>query len=229
MKDNTKINVTPESLLSLTGIASMTAGVLYIFIQLIHPLDELASVSTDRWSVVAVLTSVMSFLNIIGFIGIYSSNIKKLRILGLIGFIALILFWLISMIFSFNEAFILPLLVKSSPEFVIGMTGLFTNVISTADVGIFPILSIISGLLYIFGGMIFGFAFIRSGVLPKYVTILFTVASGITILASIVPHPFDRALAIPMGISLVLLGWQVFYRYKYAVIEDIFEVQSRRY
>lgn len=202
MKNNSNV-------LKLTGIFGMIAGALYITIQFIHPADDITSVGTTLWMVIGLSTSFMSLSFLIASTGIFVKQMPKLGIIGRIGYLMFAVFWIISMIFSFNEAFIYPLLKTEYPEFVVSLLGLFNGGIPSVDIGIFPILAAVSGLMYVFGGLLLGIGTLKTGIFPKGATILFSVSSLVTITSSIIPHPFDRMLAIPLGISMILLSCEL--------------------
>ena len=76
--------------------------------------------------------------------------------------------WLaLIMVFSFVEAFILPLLAAESPAFVAGFLGVFTGIAGEIDLGILPTLWQVSGPLFIVGPLLFAIATFRAGVLPR--------------------------------------------------------------
>ncbi len=207
---NTRISVTvgPKELVRISGVLWALGGFTYIFIQLIHPLDALASVvnQTGRWILVAVLTSLMSLFNAVGLTGSYAMQSRKAGLLGLIAYAMFAGFWLISMIFSFDEAFIWPLLAISQPDFVEGMTGLFNGGASGFDLGIFPGLASVAGLSYILGGVLFGIASLRAGVVSRASSVGLLIASVATMGTALVHHPYDRIFAVPMGLALIGLG-----------------------
>lgn len=203
-----------QQLTRLSAIFLILGGFLYAFIQFIHPEDTLTSVNTTLYIGVAIATSIMSLLVAMGLLGNYLFQAYKVSKWGLLGLVLSMIFWFISMIFSFNEAFILPLLTSQSSEFVKGIVGVFNSVPVDANLGIFPTLASISGLLYVFGGLIYGLASTRAKFYNSKVTLLYSVSAFATILASFVPHPFDRLFALPMGISLVLLGICMFQNLK---------------
>lgn len=196
-----------NNLYKLSGIMLMLGGLLYIVIQFIHPIDELASVSTPLYIGVAIMTSVMSSLIFLGILGLYIKHMEYTGVLGGISIVIFGLFWIISMIFSFNEAFVLPLIEDSSTEFVIGMTGLFNSVEVSANLGIFPSLAIIAGLMYVLGGATLGISLYQSKHFPRNRAVLLCISSIITLASGLIPHPLDRGLAIPMGIALILSGY----------------------
>ncbi|HZG84850.1 hypothetical protein [Paenibacillus sp.] len=194
------------SLTRWAGLFLVLAGILYILIQLIHPADDLSSVNSQLWVIVACLTMVMSLSSLIGITGIYTRQVEESGWLGLFGWIMFGLFWLISAAFSFVEAFVLPLLTTDAPKFVEGMTGIFGGTNSEADLGIFQALAPIAGVMYILGGLLFGIATFRAKVHPPLGAVLLAVAAVATVAAAIIPHPYDRILAVPMGIAQIWLG-----------------------
>ncbi|MDQ0233646.1 hypothetical protein [Metabacillus malikii] len=206
-KNDKKQVITGKSLMRWTGRFAILAGVIYICIQFIHPKDHISSVSTDLWVIIACTTCMMSLFSLIGIIGIYTRQVEETNWLGLIGFILFSLFWLISMIFSFIEAFILPLLPTDAPEFVEGLVGIFAGTTSTVNLGVFPLLAPFAAILYGLGGLLFGLATYRAGVFPRMAGALLSFAAVVTFAAAIIPHPFDRILAVPMGLALIWLGW----------------------
>ncbi|WP_431028389.1 hypothetical protein [Lysinibacillus sp. LZ02] len=205
-----KRKVTGKSLIRWAGFFAILAGILYISIQFIHPADNIASVNTGLWVVIACLTSIMSLFSLIGIIGIYTRQVEEAGWLGLIGFVFFSLFWVISMNFSFNEAFVLPLLTSDAPKFVEGILGIFGGTKSAVDLGIFPVLAPIAAVLYSLGGLLFGIAIFRASVLPRMAGALLSSAAVVTFAAAIIPHPFDRILAVPMGLALIWLGYALF-------------------
>jgi hypothetical protein len=59
---------------------------------------------------------------------------------------------------------------------------------------------------FLAGGLIFGIALYRAGVLARWATLLLAVGGVVTILLSVLPDAFYRLLAFPNGIAMVGLG-----------------------
>jgi len=206
-KNEKKRSITGKRLMRWAGIFAILAGILYIGIQFFHPVEHISSVSTNLWVVIACTTSMMSLFSLIGMTGVYTSQVKEAGWLGLIGFILFSLFWLISMIFSFNEAFVLPLLTTDAPKFVEGLVGIFGGTKSTVNLGIFPTLAPIAAILYSLGGLLFGIATFRARIFPRIAGAFLSFAAVITFAAAVIPHPIDRILAVPMGLAFIWLGY----------------------
>lgn len=203
--------INKELSFKLSGISLALAGILYALVQFIHPKDEIAAVSTNIFVVVAVLSILMALLSIYGIYGIYKKQETKIGTLGLIGMLLFNLFWLVSAFFGFLEAFVLPLIVDSSPEFVLGMVELFSETNhSTANLGIFPILSQLSAVFYVAGSLILRIQTIRLKSFPQIPSYIFAASALLTILASFIPYPINRIFALPMAVAFIWLGYHLF-------------------
>lgn len=206
VQGDAKTSIRRETLVKIAAILLILGGLLYILVQFIHPPDDISSVGTSMWTVVALSTSTMSLFIFLGLLGTYLVQVEEVGLLGLLGVLMFGLFWLVSMIFGFVEALILPLLTAHYPEFVAGMVGLFGNVVSDVDLGLFPGLASIFGIFYIVGGILYGLAGYRGNVLSRNAFLFLIIAALATVATGIVPHPMDRVFAIPMGVSLIWIG-----------------------
>jgi len=202
-----KRGLTTAVLIRWAGLFAIIAGTLFIAIQLIHPTEHISSVNTNLWVIVGSLTSAMSLFSLIGILGIYTRQVRESGWLGLAGVLIFSLFWLLAMVFSFIEAFVLPLLTTDAPRFVEGFLGIFGGSISEVNLGILPILAPLAGGMYLLGGLLLGIATLRASVLPRLAGALLAFSAVVTLGASIIPHPLDRILAVPMGIALIWLGY----------------------
>jgi len=206
-KKESKLKVTATVLVRSAGLFAILAGLLYIVIQLIHPSDDIASVNSDLWVLVACMTIAMSLFSLFGITGIYMRQVQEAGWLGLAGYVIFSLFWITSTSFSFIEAFVLPLLTTDAPEFVAGLTGIFGVTDSEVNLGVFRALAPIAGVMYLLGGLLFGIATYRAGILPRFAAALLAFGAVVTLAAAVIPHPLDRILAVPMGLALIGLGY----------------------
>jgi hypothetical protein len=208
------MEITSWKLIRWAGLAAILAGILYIVIQLIHPPDNLASISTGAMATASYLTVAMALSGLIGIGGIYARQVEKAGWLGLLGFLMLSLFWVATTALNFAEAFILPLLTKDAPKIVEGILGIFAGSASEVNLGVLPALAPIAAGLYIVGGLLLGIATLRAGIATLRAGILPRWAAGLLIFGALAPlassllgHPADRILAVPMGIALAWLGY----------------------
>src|SRR5437868_11762389 len=108
---------TTSNLIRFTGLAAVPAGIVFAGIQPIHPPDVVESVTTSAWAVITSLKFAMCALFLVGITGLYARQAEKAGLLGLVAFLVLGTSWMLQSAFVFAEAFILPPLAASAPQF----------------------------------------------------------------------------------------------------------------
>jgi membrane protein implicated in regulation of membrane protease activity len=101
----------------------------------------------------------------------------------------------------------LPLWATTAPTFVEGFLGLFNGHPGEMNLAVLAALYSLSGIVYIFGGLLFGFATFRAGILPRWPAGLLAVAAAVTPAAALLPHEIQRLAGIPVGVALAWLGY----------------------
>jgi hypothetical protein len=203
------MKITASSLIRWSGLAALVAGLIFAGIQPIHPPDVVASVTTGEWAIITTLKLAMCLLFLLGIAGIYARQVERAGWLGLAGFLLLTLSWWLQTAFVFAEAYILPQLATTAPKFVDGTLGtLAAGRTSKVDLGALPaIYSLGVGIPYMLGGLLFGIATLRAGILPRWPAGLLAVAAALTPAAALLPHDIQRLAAIPVGLALAWLGY----------------------
>jgi hypothetical protein len=202
------MKITASNIIRWAGLSAVVAGVLFVVIQTIHPPDVLSSVTTGRWAIVHYLGVAMGFLGLLGVAGLYARQVEEAGWLGLAGYLLLSLFYALTVAFQFAEAFISPLLATEAPEFVEGFLGIVTGAPSEIDLGALPAIYSLTGFVgYVLGGLLFGLATLRAGILPRWAGGLLAFAAVSVLAAPLLGHPLDRILAVPMGLALAWLGY----------------------
>src|SRR5215204_1141581 len=198
---------TASKLIRWAGLAALVAGIIFAGIQPIHPADVVSSVTTGAWAIITPLKTVMCLLLLVGIVGIYARQVKEAGWLGLAGFLLFGVGWAITTAFVFAETFIMPPLASVAPKFVDGFLGVAASRASEVDLGAIPALFVSAGILYMLGGLLFGIATFRAGILPRWAGGLLAVTAALTPLAALLPHDIQRLAAMPMGIALACLGY----------------------
>ncbi|MBF6592868.1 MAG: hypothetical protein IVW51_00295 [Thermaceae bacterium] len=185
----------------------MVAGIIFAGIQPIHPADVLASVTTGAWAIITPLKTAMCLLFLLGILGLYARQVEKVGWLGLVGYLLFSLSWALQTAYVFAEAFIIPPLASVAPKFVDGLLGAASGRASEVNLGALPGLYALVGILYMLGGLLFGIATFRAGILPRWAGGLLASTALLTPLAALLPHAIQRLAAIPMGVALAWLGY----------------------
>ena len=197
-----------SNLIRWAGLSATSSGILFIFIQTIHPLDILSSVTTAQWAIVHYLGVTMSFLGLLGIAGLYARQVEEVGWLGLAGYLLFSLFFALTMAFQFLEAFISPLLATEAPKVVEGFLGIASGHATETNLGALPAVYSATGVCYLLGGVLFGVATFRARILPRWAAGLLAVGTLLPILgSSLFPHPYDRIFAVPVGLALAWLGY----------------------
>jgi hypothetical protein len=203
------MKITASRVIRWAGLSAMAAGIIFAGIQPIHPPDVLSSVTTSAWAIITTLKTVMCLLFLIGITGLYARQVERAGWLGLAGFLLLTLSWWLQTAFVFAEAYILPPLATTAPKFVDGTLGtLAAGRASEVNLGALPALYNLGvGIPYMLGGLLFGIATLRAGILPRWPAGLLAVAAVLTPAAALLPHAIQRLAAIPVGLALAWLGY----------------------
>jgi hypothetical protein len=201
------MTITAAKLIQWAGLAAMAAGIIFAAIQPIHPPDVLASVTTGAWAIITPVKTAMCLLFLLGLAGLYGRQADKAGWLGLGGFLLFSLSWALNLAFIFAEAFILPRLATTAPAFVEGFLGIFNGRPTGLDLGALAALYGLTGILYMLGGLLFGIATFRAGILPRWAAGLLAVTAVVTPAAALLPHEFQRLAGMPVGFALAWLGY----------------------
>ena len=201
------MKITASSLIRWAGLAALVAGICFVVLGLLHPPNVLSSVTTTRWTIVHSLALAMSLFGLLGIMGLYARQVKEAGWLGLAGFLLLSLWLVLILPFTFFEVFFLPLLATEAPTFVKGFLGIFTGSASGINFGALPALWQLSSVLLLLGGLVFGIATFRAGILSRWAAGLLAVGCVLSPAAALLPHEVQPLVAVPIGVGLAWLGY----------------------
>jgi hypothetical protein len=201
------MKITASSLIRWAGLSAMVAGIFFVVVGLFHPPDVLSSVTTPRWAIVHSLASAMCFFWLLGITGLYARQVKETGWLGLAGYLLFSLWPVLTVPFTVAEVFILPPLATDAPTFVESFLGIFNGSPGEMNLGVLGALYDLSGVLLILGGLLFGIATLRAGILSRWAAGLLAVAAVLTPAAALLPLEHRSIVAVPVGIALAWLGY----------------------
>ena len=203
------MSITTSKLTQAAGVSALLAGLLYIVRQPLHPTDEVSEVYGVAWLIVGYMTLCMSVLGLAGVTGIYLRQVRETGLLGLIGYLMFGSWFVLLTAFTFAQTLILPPLAPEAPQFVDSFLGIFSGSGGEIYLGALGSLALVSAVLYIPGGLMFGIAIYRARVLSRGGAGVLIVGMALTPLASIFPHSAGSVFAVPVGLAMVWLGYSL--------------------
>jgi hypothetical protein len=203
------MSITTSRLGQAAGVAAVVAGTIFVLVQINHPPMGVASVSTTDWLVRSTAKTVMAALALAGITGMYLRQRAVVGAFGLAGYLLLSVGYLLMFGTEFAAAFVLPAAATSSPGFVNDVVVAAFGGHAAGDIGALTTVFALTGATYVAGGLVFGIATFRAGVLSRWAAVLLAVGNVSTLALAVLPESFNRPLAVPTGIALVGLGWSL--------------------
>ncbi|MET0766789.1 MAG: hypothetical protein ABWY50_04020 [Aeromicrobium sp.] len=201
------MDITPHSLSRAAALCAAGAGTLFIAVQINHPPLDLDLVGTTEFLVRQTAKILMTVLALVGLAGVYLSQTRRMGLLGLAGYLIFSAGYLAMFAVEALAAFALPTLEATSPGFVQDVLTAAIGGKPEGDIGGMQLLLNLSGIGYMLGGLLFGIALYRAGVVARWASALLAVATASTLALAVLPEAFNRPFAVPTGIALIGVGW----------------------
>jgi hypothetical protein len=196
-----------RNLIRWAGGSTIVAGIFYVVVGLFHPPNIASAVTTPQWAIIHDIATAMTFFGLLGLTGLYARQVKESGWLGLAGYLLLSLWLLLIMGFTFTEVLILPVLATTAPTFVESWMGMFNGSAGPMNIGTLSTVWTLTAPLYMLGGLLFGIATIRAGILSRWAAGLLAVGTVLAPAAALLPLDLQPKMAVPVGIALVWLGF----------------------
>jgi hypothetical protein len=203
------MTITPTALSRAAGAAAVAAGAIFIAVQINHPPMDVSSVNSAEWQIRFTAKLVMCGLALAGITGMYLIQVREIGVLGLVGYLLLGAFYVLEAGVEFTGGYVIPALSDVSPRFVNDVLAVSIGDAASGDIGHLQTAFALAGFFYIVGGLVFGIALFRTGVLARWAAALLAVANLSTIALAALPDAFNRPLAVPNGIAMIGLGYSL--------------------
>jgi hypothetical protein len=202
------MTITTTTLTRAAGLAAVAGGLLFIAVQFKHPLLTAEFTTTTEYTVRETAKILMAVLSLVGITGIYLRQVRQIGVLGLIGYLLLSVGYLTILSIQVIAVFVLPDLAASQPGYVSDALAVAHSGHPVGDVSQFQTLTNIA-ITYIAGGILFGIALFRAGILARWAAALMTLGAVATIATFQLPELTQRLFAIPAAIALIGLGYSL--------------------
>jgi hypothetical protein len=200
------MTITATGLIKAAGAAAAVAGAIFIAVQIKHPATDTFTTETTQWVARECAKVVMAALALAGITGMYLRQYRKAGLLGLVGYLVFAAGYLAMLCVEVIAAVVLPNLVRTEPGFVNDVVTAANGGTANGDIGGLQILFGLMGAGIILGGLIFGIALFRTGVLARWAAALLAASTGALAALTVLPESFNRPLAVPVGMALIALG-----------------------
>jgi hypothetical protein len=148
----------------------------------------------------------MSVLALIGLTGMFLRHRSRFGVLGLAGFALFAVGYLAMFATECIIGYVLPTIAHSNPAYVQGVIDAAMGRGTSVDIGNMQVLLMAMGLGYPLGGLLFGIALFRAGILARWAAALLAYGTVSVLALAALPESFSRPFAVPTGIALIGLG-----------------------
>ncbi len=198
--------INSDRLTAAAGLCAVAAGAIFLTVQLNHPPLNLDTVVTTEVIARNAAKVVMAMLALAGITGMYLRQLQRMGILGLLGYLLFSLGYLATFCVVVIGGFVLPTLAGIAPAYVEDVLAVAEGGSAVGDIGLMQVVFTLSGVGYLVGGLLFGIALFRSGLLARWASALLAVGTIATVSLQVLPESFNRPLAVPVAIALIGLG-----------------------
>lgn len=200
------MQISSSALTKAAGAAAVAAGAIFVLVQVGHPPADSFTTETAAWVARSTAKVVMTVLALAGIAGMYLRQHREAGVLGLLGYLVFSVGYLGMFGTEVVAATVLPNLTETQPGFVNDVVTAAVGGTPAGDIGGLQVLFNVGGAGYILGGLIFGIALFRAGVLARWAAALLAVSTVATAALAVLPEAFNRPLAVPEGLALIGLG-----------------------
>jgi len=203
------MSLTTTSLTRAAGLCAVAGGLLFIAVQINHPPVDLAFVTTPEYTVRQSMKICMAVFMLIGLAGMYLSQVRRNGVLGLLGYLILSFGFVSMLAVEVAGVVVMPAIAGSTPGYVSSVLAVALGGKATSDIGLMVPLSLLMGLGYMAGGLVFGIALFRAKVLARWACVLLAAATTFSAAIPLLPQVNQRLFAVPTGLAMIGLGWSL--------------------
>ena len=200
------MNLTANRLTAVAGLCAAAAGAIFVGVQIKHPPADVAHLVTSERAIREIAKALFCVLALIGFTGMFLRHRSRFGVLGVAGFGLLGVGYLTLFATECIVGLVLPTVAHVNPGYVQDVITAAVGGHPRGDIGGMQVLLAASGIGFPFGGLLFGIALYRAGVLSRWACVLFAYGSISVLALAVLPESFNRPFAVPTGIALIGLG-----------------------
>jgi len=145
-------------------------------------------------------------LALAGLAGMFLRHRHQFGRLGRVGYSLLSVGFLAMIVQECMIGYYLPTIAHSKPVYVQHVLNGAMAHGASSGIGAWQGLFLIAGMGYSLGGLLFGIALFRAGVLARWTALLLAYGTTSALALAALPESFSRPFAVPTGVALIGLG-----------------------
>ena len=200
------MNATTHRLTAISGLCAAAAGAIFVGVQINHPPADVAHLLTSEMTIRETLKVLFCVLALAGFTGMFLRHRGQLGRVGVAGYSLLTIGFLALFATECIVGYVLPTEAHTDPVYVQHVLNGAIGHGPSSGIGGMQALFLAAGIGYPIGGLLFGIALFRAGVLSRWASALFAYGTTSALALAVLPESFDRPFAVPTGIALIGLG-----------------------
>jgi len=198
-------NTTTNRRTAIAGICAAAAGAIFIGVQINHPPADVAHIVTTEMTIRMTAKVLFCALTLAGLAGMFVRHRHQFGRLGRAGYALVSVGFLAMLVQECLIGYYLPTLAHSKPVYVQHVLNAAMAHGDSSGIGALQGL-FLAGMGYSIGGLLFGIALFRAGVLSRWASALFAYGTVSALVLAALPLSFSRPFAVPTGVALIGLG-----------------------
>jgi hypothetical protein len=200
------MTITANRLAAAAGLCAAAAGAVFVGVQIKHPPADVAHLVTTEMTIRMTAKVLFCILTLAGLAGMFLRHRHLFGRLGRVGYSLLSVGFLAMLVQECIIGYYLPTIAHSKPVYVQHVLNGAMAHGAHSGIGAMQGLFLIAGMGYSLGGLLFGIALFRAGVLSRWASVLLAYGTVSALSLAALPESFSRPFAVPTGVALIGLG-----------------------
>jgi len=196
---------TTNRLIAIAGPCAAIGGAIFAAVQINHPPADVAHLVTTEMTIRQTAKALFCALTLVGFAGMFLRHRSQFGRLGRVGYALVSVGFLAMLVQEILIGYYLPTLAHAKPVYVQHVLNGAMAHGDSSGIGAWQGL-FLAGIGYSVGGVLFGIALFRAGILSRWASALFAYGTVSALALAALPLSFSRPFAVPTGIALIGLG-----------------------
>jgi hypothetical protein len=196
---------TTNRIIAIAGPCAAIGGAIFAGVQINHPPADVAHLVTNEMTIRQTAKALFCVLTLLGFAGMFLRHRGHLGRLGRAGYALVSVGFLAMLVQECLIGYYLPTLAHAKPIYVQHVLNGAMAHGDSSGIGAWQAL-FLAGIGYSVGGVLFGIALFRAGILSRWASALFAYGTVSALALAALPVSFSRPFAVPTGVALIGLG-----------------------